>query len=286
VSPRAVGRLAVRQLPKRLLASKDPSLLRYVERLLKTMAYVGADALIAVFLRGVFWAMGSGYPGSMRRVLNDEMDGFRDLSGEYPVVHQALQAWWRRNAPKDTGHFHLLLPYRNSPHVTVSAAAGLGDLDLLQRLYALDPYWGYWNTIGYAAAGAGYLPILEWMVLECPFVDLPAFGVEATKAGQLAAVQCLHRLNLQQNGRSLSSYCCVFAAVYGHLHVLKWLLGEGGYDYNAATLVWQAADQLEVLQWLLDEGGGQWSEMAEEKVRSGGDIRVIEWAKQRGYIVG
>ena len=48
-----------------------------------------------------------------------------------------------------------------------------------------------------------------------------------------------------------------FAARYGHLVLVKWLCGEGGFAVDKLVVRGAAGSgNLEVVQWLLREGGG------------------------------
>ena len=73
-----------------------------------------------------------------------------------------------------------------------------------------------------------------------------------------------------------------FAAQYGHLELVKWLCGEGGFALDERVMREAASSgNLELVQWLRGEGC-QWDwRTCWRAVRHGHD-EVLRWVRQNG----
>ena len=73
-----------------------------------------------------------------------------------------------------------------------------------------------------------------------------------------------------------------FAAEYGHLEVVKWLCGEGGFVMDEDTM-WQAASSgnLELVRWLRGEGC-DWKWPTCCRATLNGHVEVLRWVRENG----
>ena len=73
-----------------------------------------------------------------------------------------------------------------------------------------------------------------------------------------------------------------YAADYGHLELVKWLCGEGGFAMNEG-LMWSAArgGNLELVMWLRGEGC-PWDSWTCFHAIDKGHVEVLRWARENG----
>ena len=72
------------------------------------------------------------------------------------------------------------------------------------------------------------------------------------------------------------------AADYGHLEVVKWLCGEGGFEMDKGVM-WRAAGggNLELVQFLRGEGC-PWNASTCRFAVDYGHVEVLRWARENG----
>ena len=72
------------------------------------------------------------------------------------------------------------------------------------------------------------------------------------------------------------------AARHGHLELVKWLCGEGGFAMDERVM-WKAAEggYLELVQWLRGEGCA-WDRWTCLYAVSKGHVEVLRWARENG----
>ena len=72
------------------------------------------------------------------------------------------------------------------------------------------------------------------------------------------------------------------AAKHGHLELVKWLYGEGGYAMDKVVM-WNAArgGNLELVKWLRAEGC-EWNEDSCCAAAQGGNLEVLKWLRSNG----
>ena len=73
-----------------------------------------------------------------------------------------------------------------------------------------------------------------------------------------------------------------FAASCGHLELVKWLCGEGGFEMDEGVAGWAAhGGNLELVQWLRGEGC-PWNRWTCFNAVFGGHVEVLRWARENG----
>ena len=73
-----------------------------------------------------------------------------------------------------------------------------------------------------------------------------------------------------------------FAAQYGHLELVKWLCGEGGFAMDEGVIGWAAGSgNLELVQWLRGEGCPSDARTCWVAVKQG-HVEVLRWARENG----
>ena len=73
-----------------------------------------------------------------------------------------------------------------------------------------------------------------------------------------------------------------YAAMYGHLELVKWLCGEGGFAMNKWVMMEAAkGGNLELVRWLRGEGC-PWDRMTCYCAVQGGHVKVLRWARENG----
>jgi hypothetical protein len=79
----------------------------------------------------------------------------------------------------------------------------------------------------------------------------------------------------------LSDNTCLYAAAYGHLHVLKWAR-ENGCKWDSRTCSHAAIyGHLHVLQWAR-ENGCDWDSWTCTCAAEGGHLNILQWARENG----
>ena len=72
------------------------------------------------------------------------------------------------------------------------------------------------------------------------------------------------------------------AASFGHLELVKWLCGEGGFAMNKVVMAISAGcGNLELVQWLRGEGC-PWDDGTCYRAVAHGHMEVLRWARQNG----
>ena len=72
------------------------------------------------------------------------------------------------------------------------------------------------------------------------------------------------------------------AAKYGHLELVKWLCGEGGFAMDEEVMSWAAGSgNLELIQWLRAEGC-RWNFYTCFGAVQQGHVEVLRWARENG----
>ena len=73
-----------------------------------------------------------------------------------------------------------------------------------------------------------------------------------------------------------------YAANYGHLQLVKWLYGEGGFAMDEEVMRWAArSGNLELVQWLRAEGC-PWNRRTCYWAVMEGHVEVLRWVRQNG----
>ena len=75
------------------------------------------------------------------------------------------------------------------------------------------------------------------------------------------------------------------AAKHGHLELVKWLCGEGGFEDGGVMEYAVGSGNLELVQWLRGEKlrrGGDWDWMTCEDAIRGGHVEVLRWVRENG----
>ena len=72
------------------------------------------------------------------------------------------------------------------------------------------------------------------------------------------------------------------AALHGHLELVKWLCGDGGFAMDWAVM-WKAAKSgnLELVRWLRAEGC-PWNSTASASAAGSGHLEVLQWLRTNG----
>ena len=72
------------------------------------------------------------------------------------------------------------------------------------------------------------------------------------------------------------------AAFHGHLELVKWLCGEGGFAMDEKVMGYAAiSGNLEILQWLRGEGC-PWNSATCAMAVENGHVEVLRWARENG----
>ena len=72
------------------------------------------------------------------------------------------------------------------------------------------------------------------------------------------------------------------AARYGHLELVKWLCGEGGFAMDEDVMEYAArSGNLELVQWLRGEGC-PWDHNTGLWAVAKGHVEVLHWARENG----
>ena len=72
------------------------------------------------------------------------------------------------------------------------------------------------------------------------------------------------------------------AAWYGHLELVRWLCGEGGFAMDEHVMLWAASSgNLQLVQWLRGEGCPWDSSTCNIAVRYG-RVEVLRWLRANG----
>jgi len=156
-----------------------------------------------------------------------------------------------------------------------AAAAGAGHLPMLQWLRIQHCPWDG-STLAYAAAG-GHREVLEWAIAQgCPRDARACAG--AASAGDSATLRWLHEQGFEWDVR-----CYVAAAEGGHLDVMRYAR-EHGCDWGAGNQVCRAAARrgsVALLQWCV-ENGAAWGPRTCEAAAIGGHLDALKFALGRG----
>ncbi len=79
-----------------------------------------------------------------------------------------------------------------------------------------------------------------------------------------------------------NSIVCAGASLNGHLETLKWLR-DHGFELNKFSCSNAAINgHLEILQWIMDNGG-EWDNEAYYYAKNNGHLEVLKWIKEKGY---
>jgi len=156
-----------------------------------------------------------------------------------------------------------------------AAAAGAGHLPMLQWLRTRGCPWNA-STLAHAAAG-GHREVLEWAIAQgCPRDARACAG--AASAGDLATLRWL-----REQGFAWDVRCYIAAAEGGHLDVMRYAR-EHGCDWGAGNQVCRAAARggsVPVLQWCF-ENGAAWGPVTCEAAATGGHLDALKFALGRG----
>jgi hypothetical protein len=129
------------------------------------------------------------------------------------------------------------------------SAAKHGHVEILEWLLGKNIPWAI-SAVRLAAA-AGHIHVLRWVIekkLQLPFRESLS---QCALSGNLEVLQWAKAKDFDLK------FACVWASAMGHVHVLEWLVGEGGEKFEegseAVTRIFPMAAEgghVAVLQWI------------------------------------
>ena len=136
----------------------------------------------------------------------------------------------------------------------------------------------------YALFSAGDVPtdddiLFDWQCLD-KYLDVPIlFQISNNKTWQNKGDENLWLFKLQ--GYKQSYYNADWAAVHGHLEILKWIRTNGG-DWTSKAADWAAGNgHLATLKWIR-ANGGKWTSYATAFADANGQLDTLKWIRDNG----
>lgn len=156
-----------------------------------------------------------------------------------------------------------------------TAAAGFGDVKMMEKLYAKGGKFE--KTACDLAAFKGNFPVVKWLREKAECWEHVTCK-RAAHGGHLEIFKWAI-----EGGSVCDKYACAFAARGGHIDVLKWMYSTGhGFDKASCFGAAVRFGQIKVLEWMNDVGI-HWNDVvcATMAARCGA-INVLEWLGTNG----
>lgn len=160
-------------------------------------------------------------------------------------------------------------------------AAENGWLDLL--MWAQNNEYPHDCRTFLLASEHGHLSILKWSFdngLQEEWV--PRMSTIAAKNGHLEIVKLLFTIS----PHLCNEWTCSYAAMFGHIEILKWLINNG-CPYDEFTYKYAAQfGYLEILKWIREKEQAVWNRSICWNALESKNIEILKWLKGNGCTCG